>query len=490
MAATIDEAAELLTRVRDNKYIPKVPTTKQLEFLACMDREALYGGAAGPGKSYALLMASLMYVDEADYKAAIFRQSHADLIKPGALMDLAGEWLRGKAKFHHPTWHFPSGAQLTFGYLEPMRTAMQQHQGAQYHSVAIDELTQCATDYQYRYLMGRQRRSDKHKHIPIRMRGGCNPGGAGAIWVKERFVPDDYVPGGVSRGTWKIDPDTGEVRPFFSARLIDNPHVDYEDYVKSLMHLDPITRAQWLNGDWTVRAAGMIFRREWWTSVPCRPALASRVRFWDLAATPEGRYTAGVLLAEDMKSRFTVEHCVRGRWTPGERDQVILATAELDGPEVAVGLEEEGGSGGIAQIDNLRRLLKRFTVLTYRPVGGGTGPGKLIRASVWSSKAEQGWFDYVPGNWSQAYFDELELFRGEKADLSDQVDATSGAHELLVTQWVGRFASPPRKHDDPYTVVADVLRRTNPSARPGADEPPPPRDGIRPGGKNPWSAIR
>ena len=86
--------------------------------------EAFFGGAGGPGKSDALLMAALQWVDTPGYNALLLRKSYTDLALPEALMDRAGQWLRGTGarwKTQEKAWHFPSGARLVFGYLETER---------------------------------------------------------------------------------------------------------------------------------------------------------------------------------------------------------------------------------------------------------------------------------------------------------------------------------------------------------------------------------
>jgi phage terminase large subunit-like protein len=117
------------------KYIPHRPTAKQAAFLLLPHREAFFGGAAGSGKTDALLMAALQYVDVPGYAAMLFRRTYADLALPGALMDRAAEWLHptdahwnGTTK----TWHFPSGASLSFGYLETEKDKYR-YQGMELH---------------------------------------------------------------------------------------------------------------------------------------------------------------------------------------------------------------------------------------------------------------------------------------------------------------------------------------------------------------------
>ena len=90
--------AELLRRTKTKttgltRWVPHSPTPKQAEFLACQAKEVFYGGAAGGGKSDALLMAALAYVDVPGYAALLLRRTFADLSLPGALMDRAHQWL-------------------------------------------------------------------------------------------------------------------------------------------------------------------------------------------------------------------------------------------------------------------------------------------------------------------------------------------------------------------------------------------------------------
>jgi len=91
-------------------WIPHTPTPKQQQFLDCGAREAFYGGAAGGGKSDALLMAALAYVDHPGYAAIIFRRSFSDLSLPGALMDRSHDWLGATGAVwnaHEHAWSFP-----------------------------------------------------------------------------------------------------------------------------------------------------------------------------------------------------------------------------------------------------------------------------------------------------------------------------------------------------------------------------------------------
>lgn len=166
---------------RTNRYIPVNPTPKQSAFLLLGElgfREALYDGAAAGGKSEALLIAALQYVDVPGYAALLLRRTYQDLALPEALMDRAAQWLQGtdaswSAADH--TWTFPSGATVTFGYLDTERSQYR-YQSAAFQFCGLDELTQF-TEAQYRFLFSRLRRK-AGVNVPLRMRSATNPGGA------------------------------------------------------------------------------------------------------------------------------------------------------------------------------------------------------------------------------------------------------------------------------------------------------------------------
>lgn len=241
------------------------PTDRQDLFLG-LDieaREAFYGGAAGGGKSSALLMAALRYVDVPGYAALLLRRTFSDLSKPGALIDRAHQWLNDSAakwSEQKRTWTFPSGATLSFGYLETDLDKYQ-YQGAEYQFIGFDELTQFR-EAPYTYLFSRLRRL-KTSDIPLRMRAASNPGGIGAEWVRERFVPEGFTTEDARQQKvfWKDGYSTDGKptrRAFVPATLDDNPYLDREEYAHSLQELDPVTREQLLRGDWSIRSRGNI----------------------------------------------------------------------------------------------------------------------------------------------------------------------------------------------------------------------------------------
>jgi hypothetical protein len=227
---------------RWTSLIPHRPTPRQAAFLSIVDLEALYGGAAGGGKSDALLMGALQYVDVPGYSALILRRRLTDACLPGGLLARSHEWLgESGARWDEGSkrWSFASGASLSFGYLE-QPSDRYRYQSSEFQFIAFDELTQFVEE-EYLYLFSRLRRS-KEVEVPLRMRSATNPGGVGHDWVRQRCLVE-----GRSQGRW-----------FIAARIEDNPYIDQAEYRASLARLDPTTRAQLLEGDWTSGDDGII----------------------------------------------------------------------------------------------------------------------------------------------------------------------------------------------------------------------------------------
>lgn len=262
--ATVDPTA-----IKWSRYIPHAPHLKQHAFLWLHCQEALFGGAAGGGKSDALLMGALQWCDTPGYAAILFRRTYADLSLPGAIMNRAKEWLTGTdARWNEndKTFKFPSGATLTFAYLQSSNDKYR-YQGSAYQYIGFDEVTQFSED-DYRYLFSRLRRpnapmGDSEEddvrqagvralaQVPLRMRAATNPGGEGHRWVKRRFLdkePDTDLPEDILSASQRI---------FVDSKLEDNPSLDLSEYEASLRQLDPITQAQLRHGDWDIRQPGM-----------------------------------------------------------------------------------------------------------------------------------------------------------------------------------------------------------------------------------------
>lgn len=406
---------------RLTKYIPYDPTPKQRAFLLMNNKEVLYGGAAGGGKSVAQLMAALQYVDVPGYSAILFRKTYADLSLPGALIDMAKQWLMPFVDNHEVRWAekekrftFASGATLNFGYLESDNDCYR-YQGAEFQFIGMDECTHISPS-NYRYMFSRLRKP-KTLQVPLRFRATCNPGGMYGEYYYQRFFVEGKENG----------------RIFIGAGLQDNPYLDAEQYKEALAELDPIEREQLLNGNWQIKASGDLLDRHWFNIVPHHeiPTAASHVRYWDFASTDPAKrrgkdkrtpdWSVGFKMAH-YQGMYWIEDIVRVQKTPGDLEDIVRQTAEVDGYSCAIRIEEEPGSSGKITTDHYaRKVLNGYDVL------GVPASGSKVERSRAASAAAQSGRVLVSDRCRNllAFFDEADLFPYGAHD--DTVDGFSGA---------------------------------------------------------------
>lgn len=427
----------------------------QTRFLASDAYEVLYGGAAGGGKTAALVAGALRYAHVPGYTAIILRRTFPELDKSvikQANPLIARAYPDAAYNESKKRWRFASGAELYFASCEHDKD-VHKLQGAELQYAAFDEATHFS-EYIYRYILSRLRTTSRD--VPLRVRAASNPGGPGAEFFINRFAPwldrrPSYKgplaePGqrmwyrnGPDGEEWtsRDDPDALS-RVFIPAKLADNPHLD-ADYLKRLRGLGALERAQLIDGDWMATpGAGKVFKRAWFTSFldhDERPApVVKSVRYWDRAGSRHGDYTVGVRADALDDDTFVVADVERFRGTPGEVEARILAVAEGDGPRVRVVLEQDPGQAGKYEVDSYIKKLAGFNARAVRPTGD-----KLTRAMPASAQCEAGNVRVVRAGWNGEFFRELEAFPEGSHD--DQVDALSGALGQLFSKGGGEYVS-------------------------------------------------
>ena len=262
---TVSEAVEFESIEETANVLFKPNPGPQTDFLAASEREVLYGGSAGGGKSYAMLADPLRYMGHPQFSGLLLRHTTEELrelifksqelypkIWPGI------KWSERKMQ-----WTAPSGARLWMSYLDRDEDVLR-YQGLAFSWIGFDELTQWQSPYAWNYMRSRLRSTAPD--LPIFMRATTNPGGRGHHWVKKMFI--DPAPYGQAYDA--TDSETGEVlrypaghskagkalfkRRFIPARLSDNPYLaEAGDYEAMLLSLPEQQRRQLLEGDWDIK---------------------------------------------------------------------------------------------------------------------------------------------------------------------------------------------------------------------------------------------
>lgn len=426
----------------------------QETFLGSSADIAIYGGAAGGGKTWALLMEPLRHIANPGFGAVFFRRSTVQVRNEGGLWDESEKLypiIGATPREHVLSWEFPAGATVSFAHLEHDKTVLN-WQGSQIPLICFDELTHFSQK-QFWYMVSRNR---SMCGVRPYIRATCNPDADSwvaefiAWWIDQETglpIPDRA---GVVRWfvrindalVWADDPAELEARhpgippksaTFIPAKLTDNAALMAADpgYMANLLALPKVERERLLGGNWKIRAAaGLLFKRSWVTVVDAAPSDLRIVRGWDLAGTPktEGNdpdWTAGTKIGKSRSTgRYIVLHHVRDRDTPHKVEALIANTASQDGAEVQVSLPQDPGQAGKAQVATLIKMLSAYTARATPETGD-----KETRFGPFSAQCEAGNVDVLRGPWNEEWFMQLESFPDAAHD--DDADSTARAFNTL-----------------------------------------------------------
>lgn len=453
----------------------------QEKFLSTSADIAIYGGAAGGGKSWALLLEPLRHVTKnKEFSAVFFRRNTTQVRNPGGLWDESAKiypMAYGQPVQHTLEWRWQPGGKVKFAHLEHEST-IYDWQGAQIPLICFDELTHF-TKTQFFYMLSRNRSMCGVKPY---VRASCNPDADSwvadfiAWWIDQETglpVPErsgvvrwfirinDSIVWGDSRKEL-IDKHGKGQSPksvtFISAKLSDNQALMKADpdYEANLKALGAVERARLADGNWKIRpASGLYFKRHWCEIVDAVPAGLEIVRYWDLAATEktdmnDPDWTVGLKLGYDRaKTTWYVLDAVRLRESPLKVEQAIKNSAKADTPAVRIGLPQDPGQAGKSQAQYLVGQLAGFNATT-RPERGD----KIVRFGPFSAQAEAGNVKFLRGAWNDDVMSCLEAF--PEAAHDDDVDACSGAFGMFVDNAYGMLDFMRRQKEDADRAKEDA----------------------------------
>lgn len=431
----------------------------QTQFLASSADIAIYGGAAGGGKSWALLLEPLRHVMVPDFGAVFFRRSTVQIRNEGGLWDESAKIYPdagGRPREHVLEWRFPRGASVSFGHLEHDKTVLD-WQGSQIPLIGFDELTHF-TAKQFWYMVSRNR---SMCGVRPYIRATCNPDADS--WVAkliEWWIDQDTglpIPerSGVLRWFVRVNdeliwgdspeelaghknPATGEPIPpksltFIGAKLTDNAALMTADpgYMASLMSLPMVERERLLGGNWKIRPmAGLYFQRSWCRVVDVIPAGTVFGVGYDLAATPptpenpDPDATSKTKIGRTPEGRFIITDNRSIQTTPAGVERFILNNASQDGKAATISLPQDPGQAGKSQVKALTLMLAGYNVRSSTETGD-----KVTRFGPFSAQCEAGNVDVLRGDWNERWFSALEGFPTAKHD--DDADSTSRAFAVV-----------------------------------------------------------
>ena len=445
----------------------------QTAFMATPANVCIYGGAAGGGKSYGLLMSALRYKNVPGFGCTIFRRNFNQIFSQGGLWDESMKIYQGirgaDPKFARGQWWFRNQngdivSKVTFAHIERDED-VHKWQGSQICEIGFDELTHFSQNTFF-YMLSRNRSTCGVEPF---IRATCNPDADSwvAKFIEWWIDPDTGYPipersgklrwfvrrdeilywANTKQDLWKqFDLKTPEEKAeprsvtFIMSKLEDNQELLKVNpgYMANLKAMSVIERERLLHGNWKIKAAaGLFFKRsqvgDYLSFVP--DDVIEWVRCWDLAATEKTEngdpaFTAGVLMGKRKNGRYIVADVVNKQMSASDVRQTIKHTAQQDIAKykrVKIRLPKDPGQAGKEQAESYIKFLAGFNVVTVAETGS-----KEARAEPMAAQWQAGNFDVLTGAWNEEYLQQLENFPDSK--FKDMVDASANAFTELETK--------------------------------------------------------
>lgn len=436
----------------------------QTAFMATPAQICIYGGAAGGGKSFGLLLSPLRYKNVPGFGCTIFRKNYNQIFAQGGLWDESMKIYQGingsQAQFSMGRWKFCNKdgqivSTVRFAHIE-RDDDLAKWQGSQICEIGFDELTHFS-EKAFFYMLSRNRSSCG---VTPFVRATCNPDADS--WVAkfiEWWIDQDTgypIPERSGKIRWFIRRDeilhwantkeelwerfnltTEEEKTeprsatFIMSKLQDNQELlkINPQYLANLKALSIIERERLLHGNWKIKAAaGLFFKRTQLGDILdfIPDDVVRWVRCWDLAATEKTEsgdpaFTAGVLIGKRKNGRYVIADVINKQMSASDVRQTIKLTAQADRAKykrVRIRLPQDPGQAGKEQAQSYIKFLAGFDVTTVAESGS-----KESRAEPMAAQWQAGNFDILAAPWNEEYLYQLENFPDSK--FKDMVDASA-----------------------------------------------------------------
>lgn len=440
----------------------------------------IFGGAAGGGKSFGLLLSPLRYKNVKGFGCTIFRRNFNQIFSQGGLWDESQKVYQGikgaSPQMSLGRWKFCDKdgrivSTVKFAHIE-REEDLAKWQGSQICEIGFDELTHFS-EKTFFYMLSRNRSTCGV--VPF-VRATCNPDADSwvakfiAWWInQETGYPIPERSGKIrwfirrnetlhwantKQELWKqfnlvTEEERAEPRSvtFIMSQLKDNQALlkVNPQYMANLKALSIIERERLLNGNWKIRAAsGLYFKRSQLGDIleKVPEDVIQWVRCWDLAATEktdkgDPAYTAGVLIGKRKNGRYIIADVVNKQMAASDVRKTIKLTAQSDRAaykRVRVRLPKDPGQAGKEQAESYIKFLAGFDVVTVAETGS-----KEARAEPMAAQWQAGNFDILYGPWNEEYLLQLENF--PDSQFKDMVDASANGFAEIETKNVFNVAN-------------------------------------------------
>jgi predicted phage terminase large subunit-like protein len=440
----------------------------QEEFLSSPADIVIYGGEAGGGKTYGLLLEGIRHIDNRRFGSVLFRREMPQITNEGGPWDTAQDMYTplGASSVKSPKMiiTFPSGSKMTMSHMHH-ENDMYKWDGAQVALIMWDEL-QHFTARQFWYMFSRMRSTCGVRPY---MRGTCNPDPDSflvvllAWWIDQVTGDPIRERSGVIRWLVRLDGTVywgdskeeliekhgSKVKPksftFIMSTLEDNQELlridpDYAANIEALLDYEK----KRLKGNWFARpTAGELFKRQYFEIIEdfdLRDILRT-IRYWDRAATEPNEsnedpdWTAGVKMCEMVQGYFLIVDVSRDRCEPAGVEDLIDYNTTLDEEDCVLGLEQEPGASGKTEVFFYVRKYPNLDVQVFPKT---SDKSKLTCWKPAARAAKKDKIKILRGTWNQAFLQEAEAVTdGTQPGHDDQIDAFAGAYNYLTNDSFG-----------------------------------------------------